>query len=306
MEKIIYEKLSNERNPRFNIITDIVEREGKKLVIKRPYDDKAVEHINRVFDSYRGLQEIVQGSAFCVNQSQLVDGAIESEYLEGEHLTMADADQYIQAVKTTYMKNAVEFECTPEFEEVFGHVDLPRGILAAKYLDVDLIFENIIKTNKGWEIIDYEWTFDFPIPIKYVFYRASKFSDLPEHLVEISDVEKAAYQQMEDHFQSKYIFKDVKNLHELRMHANSRGKTSTDFAIASRDYQIKQLQELIAAKDVHIRNIEANLEQIRTIYDNTVNTRGYKMLESIRAFKSALMGKDTVLQRKRQSVLRQQ
>ena len=293
MEKIIYEKLSNERNPRFNIITDIVEREGKKLVIKRPYDDKAVEHINRVFDSYRGLQEIVQGSAFCVNQSQLVDGAIESEYLEGEHLTMADADQYIQAVKTTYMKNAVEFECTPEFEEVFGHVDLPRGILAAKYLDVDLIFENIIKTNKGWEIIDYEWTFDFPIPINYVFYRASKFSDLPEHLVEISDVEKAAYQQMEDHFQSKYIFKDVKNLHELRMHANSRGKTSTDFAIASRDYQIKQLQELIAAKDVHIRNIEANLEQIRTIYDNTVNTRGYKMLESIRAFKSALMGKDT-------------
>ena len=293
MERIIYEKLSNERNPKFNIITDIVERDGQKVVIKRPYDAEGVAHINRVFDSYRGLQQVMQGSDFCVNRSELVNDTIESEYLVGEHLTEKDASAYIEAVKNAYMKNAVEFECTPEFEEVFGHVDLPRGVLAAKYLDIDLIFENIIKTSNGWEIIDYEWTFDFPIPINYVFYRASKFSQLPEHLVAISDIERAAYQEMENHLQSEYIFKDVKNLHELREHANSRSKTSTDFALASRDYQIKQLQELIAAKDVHIRNIEANLEQIKIIHDNTVNTRGYKTLESIRAFKSMLTGKDT-------------
>ncbi|MBR1623678.1 MAG: hypothetical protein IJ675_07195, partial [Pseudobutyrivibrio sp.] len=76
------------------------------------------------------------------------------------------------------------------------------------------------------------------------------------------------------------------------------------FAIASRDYQIKQLQELIAAKDVHIRNIEATNQQLRTIYENTVNTRGYQTLESIRAFKSILTGKDTpARQAKRQARL---
>ena len=302
MEKLLYRKLSNERNPKYNIITDIVSRDGKKLVIKRPYSDLAKEHINRVFDSYRGLQNIMQGSDFCVNESNLVDDCIVSEYLEGEHLTAADAEKYIEAIKATYMKSASEFETSPAFEEVFGHVDLPRGVLAASYVDIDLIFDNIIKTQKGWEIIDYEWTFDFLIPINYILYRACKFSDLPEHLLDISDEERVAYQQMEDHLQSEYIFKDYKNLYELRRHADGRSKTSADFAIASRDYQIKQLQELIAAKDVHIRNIEATNQQLRTIYENTVNTRGYKTLESIRAFKSVLTGKDTPARRARKQV----
>ena len=120
---------------------------------------------------------------FCVNESNLVGDAIESEFLEGQHITEADAATFIEAVKKAYMKNAKEFETSPEFEEVFGQVSMPRGVLASKYLDVDLIFDNIIKTDKGWQIIDYEWTFDFLVPINYVFYRASKFSDLPEHLV---------------------------------------------------------------------------------------------------------------------------
>lgn len=293
MEKLLYKKLSNERNPKFNIVTDIVERDGKKVVVKRPYSEESKEHIKRVFESYRGLQNVLQGSDFCVNESSLVGDCIESEFLEGQHITAEDAKEYIEAVKNAYMKNAKEFETSEKFEEVFGKVDLPRGVLASEFLDIDLIFDNIIKTDKGWEIIDYEWTFDFLIPINYVYYRACKFSDLPEHLVDISDAERIAYQQMEDHLQSQYIFKDVKNLHELREHANSRSKTSADFAIASRDYQIKQLQELIAAKDVHIRNIEATNQQLRTIYENTVNTRGYQTLESIRAFKSFLTGKDT-------------
>ena len=50
MERLLYEKLSNERNPKYNIITDIVERDGTKVVIKRPYDSKAKDHILRVFD----------------------------------------------------------------------------------------------------------------------------------------------------------------------------------------------------------------------------------------------------------------
>ena len=293
MERLLYRKLSNERNPKYNIITDIIERDGKKIVIKRPYETAAKDHILRVFDCYRGLQNALQGSDFCVNESQLVGDSIESEFLEGQHLTEADGPAFIEAVKNAYMKNAKEFVKTLEFEQVFGDVEMPRGVLAAEYVDIDLIFDNIIKTNRGWEIIDYEWTFDFPIPINYIFYRASKFGQLPEHLVDISDGERAIYQQMEDHFQSKYIFKDVKNLHELREHANGHNKTSADFAIASRDYQIKQLQELVAAKDVHIRNIEATLEQLRVIHENTVNTRGYQTLESIRAFKSVLTGKET-------------
>ena len=79
MERLLYEKLSNERNPKYNIITDIVERDGKKVVIKKPYDEMAIDHIHRVYDSYRGLQNVLQGSDFCVNESELVGDTIESE-----------------------------------------------------------------------------------------------------------------------------------------------------------------------------------------------------------------------------------
>ncbi len=293
MDRLLYEKLSNERNPKYNIVTDIVQRQDKRVVIKRPYLPEAAPHIHRVFDCYRGLQDTLQGSAFCVNQSQLVGDTIESEFIEGEHLTAEDGQAYIQAVTDAYMPSAMPFAMTPEFEKVFGTVDMPAGTLAARFLDIDLIFENIIKTDRGWEIIDYEWTFDFPIPINYVLYRAEKFSDLPSHLVNISDAEREMYQSMECHFQAQYCFAGVHNLKELRDHANSHKKTSQDFTIASRDYQIKQLQELVAAKDVHIRNIEAVNAELRTIYENTVNTKGYQTLENIRAFKSFLTGKDT-------------
>lgn len=291
MEKLLYEKLSNERNPEFNIVTDIVERDGKRLVIKRPYEKKAISHIHRVYGAYEGLSKIMAGSQFCVNKSVLVGDSIESEFLEGECITSADSAKYVEAVTKAYMPVASAFVITDDFIKVFGEVELPIGVLAAKYVDIDLIFENIINTKDGWQVIDYEWTFDFPIPINYIFYRAEKFSCLPANTVVISDEEREVYEKMEDHFQSKYCFKDVKNLHEIREHIASQNKSSADFTIASRDYQIKQLQELVAAKDVHIRNIEAVNSQLRTIYDNTVNTKGYRMLENFRAFKAFFSGK---------------
>ena len=177
MERLLYEKLSNERNPKYNIITDIIQRDDKRVVVKRPYDSHAVNHIHRVFESYRGLQDLLQGSAFSVNESKLVGDTIESEFLEGQCLTAADAQDFLEAVKDAFIPKAREFETSPAFEEVFGSVSLPRGVLACNFLDIDLIFDNIIKTDKGWQIIDYEWTFDFLVPINYMLYRVVKFSD---------------------------------------------------------------------------------------------------------------------------------
>ncbi len=293
MEKLLYEKLSNERNPKLNIVTDIVERDGERLVIKRPYTSEATGHIHRVFAAYQGLKTTLAGSDFSVNESALVGDVIESQYLTGPHIGPESAAAFVAAVTRAYMPHTTVFALSPGFEEVFGQVDIPAGVLAAPFVDIDLIFDNIIDTPSGWQIIDYEWTFDFFIPVNYIFYRAIKFSVLPKTAVAISDGEWAAYEKMEEHFQYEYCFKGVKNLHEINEHMVSGKKTSADFTIASRDYQIAQLQELIAAKDVHIRNIEALNEQIRLIHENTVNTKGYQMLEDIRAFKDTLLGRQS-------------
>ncbi len=293
MDILLYEKLSNQRNPRFNIITDIVSRDGKKVVIKRPYNKEAVAHIHKTYDNYRGLQETLQGSAFCVNESTLVGDTIESEFIEGEKFTAKETVDFVEAIRKAYLPHAEKFEPTPEFVEVFGEVSLPQGTLAARYLDVDLIFENVIKTTKGWEIIDYEWTFDFPIPINYLLYRGVIFGGLVASCVQIPDEEKPIYQKMEEHFQSEYCFKGVKNLEELQAHVAKNNKTAADFTIASRDYQIKQLQELIAAKDVHIRNIEAANTIQTAKYDEIVNSKAYHAIENYRAFKSFLKHEDS-------------
>ena len=293
MDRLLYEKLSNERAPQFNIVTDIVDRDGTKLVIKRPYSKEANDHIHRVFGAYQGLCQTLQGSAFKVNDSRLVGDTIESQFLTGKHIDRSQSESFVKAIKDAYMSHASFFTLTQGFAEVFGQVDLPKNTLAAPFVDIDLIFDNIIDTEDGWQIIDYEWTFDFPIPINYIYYRAIKYSDLDGSLVEISDAERACYDAMEEHFQRDYCFKGVKNLHEIKTRMDKNARTSADFALASKDYQIRQLQELIEAKDTHIRNIEAVNNELCTIYDNTVNTKGYQMLESIRALKDTLRGKDT-------------
>lgn len=293
MDRLLYEKLSNQRNPRFNIITDIVDRDGTKVVIKRPYSSEATAHIHKTYDNYRGLQETLQGSDFCVNETKLVGDTIECEFIQGDCLTSKDSAEYAEAIRKAYMPHAMQFECTPEFAEVFGEVSLPQGVLAAKYIDIDLIFENIIKTNKGWEIIDYEWTFDFPIPINYLLYRARIFGGMVASFAKVPYEEEQVYQQMEEHFQSKYCYKGVKNLSELQAHVAKNNKTAADFTIASRDYQIQKLEELVAKKDVHIRNIEAlNAMQVAK-YDEIVNSKAYKAIEDFRAFRSFLKGEDT-------------
>ncbi len=44
-----------------------------------------------------------------------------------------------------------------------------------KVSDIDMIFSNVICTDKGYELIDYEWTFEFPVPVKFLKYRCLRY-----------------------------------------------------------------------------------------------------------------------------------
>ena len=259
MDKLLYTKLSNERNPKLNIRTDIVERDGVRLVKKMAVDEASTDHIRHVFHCYEGLCSAMKNSCFTVNKSSLVEDVIESEYLQGRHLTIEDSKKYALAVTETYMRYAKDFEMSPEFEAVFGQVNLPPNTKAARYVDIDLIFDNIIETQDGsWQIIDYEWTFDFYVPINYILWRAEKYCGLDIEYVNISVEEREAYQSMEYHLQYNYIFSGVYNIHELEKHvAEVASDDATSLIISSKDYRIKQLQKTIEDKDRHISNIEA-------------------------------------------------
>ena len=60
--------------------------------------------------------------------------------------------------------------CTREFLEIFK-VESDICFSCHNLTNIDVIFSNLFLINDEFVCIDYEWVFDFPIPLEYIFYR---------------------------------------------------------------------------------------------------------------------------------------
>lgn len=228
MKKIIYSKYSNERSVKFSIRTDILlDENGIKSVRKVPVSDEAKQHVESIYDKYRKLTELYKGQKIRVNKCRKSEEGLEFEFLTGrtfeeeldDFLAVKDYVGLVRKIKEyveILEKSAAEgaFYKTQEFEKVFGSVELPDGLKAGTLNNIDLIFTNIILKD-GWNVIDYEWTFEFPVPVHYIVYRAihyymtsTKREDITHlglmQLFGITKEEEKAYDQMEYFFQ-QYI-----------------------------------------------------------------------------------------------------
>lgn len=233
-EKIIYSKYANERGNRFAMRTDIVKTEdGQRVVRKRACDGKTNDHVLNIQRAYKLLHEQYAKSKFCFNKCRKIDEGLELEYIEGktfeaiadEHLYAGDYDKVeeliLSVVEELYrVDNTEKFQCTEEFVKVFGEVDLGDDLLCLPVTDIDIILSNIM-TGERWNVIDYEWTFSFPIPIHFIVYRLlhyyidtnpSRIILRERNLMEkvgVCEQEEAAYKKMERHFQNVYILTNI-------------------------------------------------------------------------------------------------
>ncbi|MDO5573957.1 MAG: class I SAM-dependent methyltransferase [bacterium] len=252
-EKTIYSKYSSERKDELSIRTYITETPaGERHVYKAALGPKANAHIMNMSNRYETFETCYEHSKLkpnkCLallrdNETQLIAGKpttararIELEYLEGmvfeKYLdTLQDQReydkmrtlilQYGEEVEKTACK--LEFEPSAKLEQVFGKCSLPSGGAAANPCNFDLIFSNIVLIGKDeehmtWNVLDYEWTFDFLIPIQFMIYRAlfyylesEKTKPFKTYLNEqgidlyasfgITDHNKAIYAKMEHQFQ---------------------------------------------------------------------------------------------------------
>lgn len=203
MERTIYSKYSNERAKRFGIRTDIVTDEsGEKKVYKYALNEAAEDHIRHIAHVYPHLARAYAHSpvAFCT--AELVAGercAVKSPFAEGaslqnllEQAAGAHDGERIEALLREYVHRVMTyggdepFAVTPEFTEVFSgcapDYEVLEGMSCAAASDIDMIFSNILteeeKTDAEavWNVIDYEWTFLFPIPKLFLIYRAFYFA----------------------------------------------------------------------------------------------------------------------------------
>lgn len=189
MEKLLYARYSNERAPRFSIYTEILsDSEGRRIVRKRADSSRAEGHVRSILRSCEMLRGLYDENMLQINRCEETAEGIELEYLEGETwetsldtvLEQEGPERFFEEMQR-YLRLVLPagqlqpFRMTEEYRAVFG--DVPQAAPDEKtysslpVTDVDLIPANVMRTAGGSVLIDYEWTFDFPVPEEYVRYR---------------------------------------------------------------------------------------------------------------------------------------
>lgn len=229
MNKIIFTKYSNERARRFALRTDILQGEQGRSVRKQALYSEGKEHVCNILRWYEELSAQYADSRLALNRCRMEDDSLVLEYLEGQTLEQI-LDSYLMAGKTEKLTELLfqyleeikkgfcreHFRMTPEFAEVFGEASLPEELLSGDIVDIDMVLNNVLVDEK-WTLIDYEWTFCFPIPYHFVVYRilcyylngnSSRNCLHEQNLYEragLTQEELEIYEKMERHFQDVYV-----------------------------------------------------------------------------------------------------
>lgn len=247
MNRMIFTKYSAERDRKFAIRTDIVKKEDGNLEVeKRALYPEGQAHVSGIFRWYELLSKEYEEGQFLVNHCRKIPEGVGLSYLTGdtlqqrmEQLAREGKEQEISDYVEQYLErmtqgsNWIPFEKTESFVQVFGNVDFPKMLKCRRVTNIDMIFSNIVLEGKDWHFIDYEWTFDFPVPLHFVLYRACflasheiadasclKYPVLMRRLG-IDEAEQQMYASMEEHFQ-EYVRNNTVPIRDMLLETGYR------------------------------------------------------------------------------------
>ena len=257
-ETVVYAKYNRQRAPEFQISTKIIVREnGQRYVEKKALCPEATAHVERLAANRRKLLEEnslletkqegggapVPVELLLSEEGRAVFAFENGKSLANEvHRSLGDSQMFLQAmhcaVDSIYgaffksEKALVDFKVTDAFEKVFGLLDAEQisevsaGMKSLRVSNVDSILSNYIRRSDAQLVcLDYEWVFDFPIPIEYLIYRTVFYYYSENvHYIKISEAQLwdefhmtekkvCMFRQMDNHFQQyvhgenrKYIY----------------------------------------------------------------------------------------------------
>ena len=266
-ERVIYTKFSNDRAQEVNVVTEIRLKGGEKVVRKIPYSKESIHHIEGIYSWSQKLEKRFAKSGLSVNRCYLKDNIAHLDYVSGETIEnilddcMVKGDKeaffewvnvYIEKIEKIY--DAEPFESCESFKKVFGEVVFDERVMATKELNIDMLFANIIKKEGEWVVIDYEWTFDFLIPIKFLFYRTAIFylSYSPEResfcgtelmrAFGINESEAEKFKEMDHNFQVNYVQRNHVPLHLMYQKFGKRNSSLDDYLRVREDLDVEILK----------------------------------------------------------------
>lgn len=179
---VVYAKFNLARKPRFQLATSVLRRGDGLATVKQARNPDASAFLERMVAFARDHQTLSPGLRLARIESH-TDSTMVFEHVAGQSFhtrallalrarKSADFIETLRAYDRVVSSLAVQHAILDErFSLVFGdaltgeHALLTQGLF-------DLNCDNLIATDDGTVVIDYEWTFDFPVPKAYVMYRA--------------------------------------------------------------------------------------------------------------------------------------
>lgn len=224
----VYVKFSNERDPRFALRTEICQKGKYARYVRKTADTAAAEaHIRNLENIRRELASLYEKTGMELNNCRLDRDGIKLEYLEGitleekldELLVKGEMEKleelfffYLKKIEHIHSRDA--FRKTREFMDVFGDAQLPEGLRAGGISNIDVVPANILIQEDRVVVLDYEWTFRFPVPCHFIMYRMIHYyleSDGKRRMLKernfygkagITEEELKIYAEMEKAFQA--------------------------------------------------------------------------------------------------------
>lgn len=199
-DNIDFIKTGSNRKDEFKINT-IIWSDGK--VSKTPITPKANSHIKRMFETSKQSM----GKVRCLNaeikgDSLYYDFINEKsyEYNVIDAIVNNDKDRFFKLVEDAYdamFYNSFETTeyASEEFLKVFKTPSDIKFHCHEKSI-LDMIYSNMFKINDEFIVIDYEWSFDFPVPLEYLFYRVLNYHLYSNRIIR----EFTSFEEVFNHF----------------------------------------------------------------------------------------------------------
>ncbi len=319
--EIQYVKYNRTRRECFQIKTIIRGNGTKRLVEKSALDMEGTPHIWSLGASYTSLSiqhtevkfarpsmsEDRCSAEFPYMVGKTLAQQLGEEIQEGKALvrTIQKAMDQVLAVKKTCR---IHFSVTPEFLEVFGDSDgrkpsaaeakdqfqhLFEGQECLEISNIDALFENILLTDNGMYCLDYEWVFQFPIPVRFIEYRILFYFYRQYHSIltacssvedwllkfDITQEEQKVFGGMELSFQQyvhgenqqiyleNYLVK-TKNARELAKVDGELERTrerleQIKLQLKEKDTAIRKMTEVQRLTNNHVTNLEIIIKDLR-------------------------------------------
>ena len=281
MKQTVYCKFNQSRCPAYATKTSILEENGRKTVLKTAMTEEGRAHIRSFADKSAQLQRLYQQvhvlevavrddcAIFPFVEGHTIASRIE-EQLPHPQKAIETMKEWLAKIEDYSSEFVTPFVPSEAFSKVFGEVEYRGDAVTAA--NVDEIFDNFLLTGDGLTLIDYEWVFDFAVPVDYIRFRTVYYFYVKNHSIlsqtwdegvylkefGFSLSETALWKQMDERFQQyvhgrnrRYYYTPhyegaIHDINYLLNHVSDIGKEFTNLHRISDQYDelVPQLRQL--------------------------------------------------------------